>query len=241
MKRDNIFPILLLIARPAAGKSEIIHYLTNLPEEKRTELFHVGELKSIDDFPFLWRWFEEDELLEEMGQQRLYTDPKGYFKSNTLWDLLIKLINLDFLKFTRAKEESTTNTTVLVEFSRGKEHGGYRHALPLLSDDILENLSILYVDVPWEESLRKNRKRFNPDKPDSILEHSLPDEKLERLYRECDFKELVDAPAGKLAIRNFQVPYAIMNNADDITSAMGKALGERLEATLQKLWSLRSE
>ncbi len=241
MSSENIFPILLLIARPAAGKSEIIHYLTNLPEEKRTNQFHVGELKSIDDFPFLWRWFEEDELLEEMGQKRLYTDPKGYFKSKYLWDLLIKLINLDFLKFMRAKEESTTTITVLVEFSRGKEHGGYRHALPLLSDDILENLSILYVDVPWEESLRKNRKRFNPDKPDSILEHSLPDEKLERLYRECDFQEMASAPAGELSIRGFQVPYAIMNNADDVTSAMGTALGERLEATLQKLWSLRSE
>ncbi|BBB48521.1 hypothetical protein [Pelolinea submarina] len=240
MSDENVFPILLLVARPAAGKSEIIHYLTGLPLEKREETFHIGELKSIDDFPFLWRWFEEDELLEKMGQARLYTDQEGYFKSNHLWDLLIKLVNLDFLKFSHANEFSK-EMTVLIEFSRGKEHGGYQHALPLLSDEILENLSILYVNVPWEESLRKNRRRFNPDKPDSILEHSLPDTKLERLYRECDFQELVDAPVGKITIRGFQVPYAILENSDDVTSAMGDALGKRLESTLQKLWSLRSE
>ena len=180
-------------------------------------------------------------MLEEMGQERLFTDPQGYFKANYLWDLLIKLINLDFLKYSRSNEQTDHESTVLLEFSRGKEHGGYHHALPLLSDDILKNLSILYINVPWEESLRKNRKRFNPDKPDSILEHSLPDEKLERLYRECDFQEMASAPAGKLSIRGFQVPYAIMNNEDDVTSAMGAELGERLEATLQKLWSLRSE
>ena len=241
MSNEKVFPILLLIARPAAGKSEVIHYLTNLPQKDRIENFHIGQLKSIDDFPFLWRWFEEDELLEGMGQQRLYTDPDGYFKADYLWDLLIRMINLDYLKINRAKKDLIGDNTVLIEFSRGKEHGGYRHALPLLSDEILKNLSILYINVPWEESLRKNRKRFNPDKPDSILEHSLPDEKLERLYRECDFMELVNAPAGRLSIRDFRVPYVIFDNSDDVTSAMGDALGERLELALQTLWEVQKE
>ena len=53
MNSEKVFPIILLIARPAAGKSEVIHYLTNLPEQERVDNFHVGTLKSIDDFPFL--------------------------------------------------------------------------------------------------------------------------------------------------------------------------------------------
>jgi hypothetical protein len=240
MNSEKVFPIILLIARPAAGKSEVIHYLSNLPKKERADVFHIGSLKSIDDFPFLWRWFEEDELLEKIGRERLFTDPQGYFKDNYLWDLLIKLINLDFMKYSRLNDQAAEDGTVLLEFSRGKEHGGYRHALPLLSDDILKNLSILYINVPWEESLRKNRSRFNPEKPDSILEHSLPDEKLERLYRDCDFQELVDAPAGKVTIRDFQVPYVIFENEDDVTSVMGTALGKRLEPLLQTLWSIRS-
>jgi len=42
---------------------------------------------------------------------------------------------------------------------------------------MLKSAAILYVNVSFSESLRKNRKRFNPNKPDSILEHGLPDEK----------------------------------------------------------------
>ena len=61
------FDILLLIARPAAGKSEIIDYLKKSPLTERLQRFHVGRLEEIDDFPMLWTWFEEDALLERMG------------------------------------------------------------------------------------------------------------------------------------------------------------------------------
>jgi hypothetical protein len=240
MPEKAIIPILLLIARPGAGKSEIIHYLEQLPIEKRAEIYHIGKLRSIDDFPFLWRWFEEDDILEKMGEKRLYTDAEGYFKANYLWDLLIHLINLDHLKLTKSGE-LTPQTTILIEFSRGKEHGGYKHALPLLSDEILEKLAILYVNVSWQESLRKNRKRFNPDKPDSILEHSLPDNKLERLYRDCDFHEIASNPQGWLPVREYQVPYAVFENEDDVTTAMGEDLGHRLKAVLNTLWETARE
>jgi hypothetical protein len=32
------------------------------------------------------------------------------------------------------------------------------------------------------------------------------------------------------------VPYAVFENGDDVTTAQGDALGERLEATLNTLW-----
>ena len=126
----------------------------------------------------------------------------------------------------------------MIEFSRGKEHGGYAHALSLLSDEILENSALIYVDVPWEESLRKNRRRFNPDKPDSILEHSLPDEKLKRLYFECDFKEVAPGSNGFLKIRGFKIPYAIFNNHKDLTTNPGNDFVAELEKTLLTLKNL---
>jgi hypothetical protein len=75
---------------------------------------------------------------------------------------------------------------VLLEFSRGSEHGGYARAFAHLSEAVLPMLSVVYVRVSFEESRRKNRRRFNPDRPYSILEHGLPDSKLERLYRDDD-------------------------------------------------------
>jgi hypothetical protein len=235
----NIFPTLLLMARPAAGKSEIINYLKNLSPAIRKEEFHIGKIKVIDDFPFLWRWFEEDFLLTQMKKKRLFTDKKGYFKFIHQWDLLIELINLEYMKFIRDIENPYEYTTIL-EFSRGKEHGGYKRALPILSDAILEKLSILYLNVSWNESLRKNHKRFNPERPDSILEHGLPDEKLTFMYSECDFSELSQKATDSILIRKYQVPYSIFENEDDVTTAYKPELGLRLKDCIDFLWKKRS-
>jgi len=231
----DIFQILLLTARPAAGKSEIIKFLSDLDPIDRKKNFHLGKLKVIDDFPYLWRWFEEDQLLSDMNQERLFTDKEGYFKFIHQWDLLIHLINLEYEKFIR-DEEKSNEYTVILEFSRGKEHGGYIRAFSVLSDSILEKLSILYLNVSWSESLRKNRKRFNPDKPDSILEHGLPDRKLEHLYSECDFLELAELDNSFISIRDINIPYTIFENEDDVTTNNKPALRKRLEDRLNVFW-----
>lgn len=239
MKEKNTFDLLLLIARPAAGKSEIIDYLKRTPLEERERRFHLGKLDEIDDFPMLWTWFEEDALLEKMGHPRLHTDAEGYFLGQHLWDLLIERIGLEFQKRLRDIPDYAAQYSTLVEFSRGKEHGGYRSAFAHLSDPMLNKMAILYVNVPWEESLRKNRKRFNPDKPDSILEHALPDAKLERLYKEVDWDEITAGDPEHITIRENLVPYVVFDNRDDVTTARGDALGNRLEDRLNKLWMLR--
>jgi hypothetical protein len=231
---EQTFDTLLLIARPAAGKSEVINYLKNTPLPDRIERFHIGEFTEIDDFPMLWAWFEEDALLERMGYPRLHTDSEGYFKEEYLWQLLIERIGLEYQK----RRRDGFDDTVVIEFSRGAEHGGYQEAFAHLTDQILENLAILYIDVPWKESLRKNRARFNPKRPDSILEHGLPDEKLERLYRETDWDALIEDNSETLRINGYEVPYAVFDNTDDVTTAQGSALGKRLESVLGELWDL---
>jgi hypothetical protein len=227
------FKILLLIARPAAGKSEVINYLKNTPLEERVKRFHIGKFAEIDDFPMLWTWFEEDELLQRMGHPRLHSTPDGYFLYDHLWNLLIERISLEYQKLMRDFD----GDTVVLEFSRGAEHGGYKSAFQHLSDEILQNLAIVYIDVPWEESLRKNRQRFNPERPDSILEHGLPDQKLECLYRETDWHELIKENPEFLTIKGFSVPYAVFDNSDDVTTAQNAALGIRLDQVLGDLWT----
>lgn len=238
MTDKNTFDILLLLARPAAGKSEVIHYLENTPLDEREKRFHVGELTEIDDFPMLWTWFEEDALLEKMGYPRLHTDADGYFLGQYLWDLLIERMGLEYIKKQRDVAGFDERYTTLIEFSRGGEHGGYASAFAHLSSEILSRAAVLYIDVSWEESLRKNRKRANPDKPDSILEHSLPDQKLERLYKEIDWQEVSRTDPQFLNIQGFRVPYVVFDNSDDVTTGQGAALGARLEKLLGKLWQL---
>jgi hypothetical protein len=241
MNEKDTFDILLLIARPAAGKSEIIDYLKKTSPEARRKRFHIGNLDEIDDFPMLWTWFEEDALLDNMGHPRLHTDHDGIFLHRYLWDLLIERIGLEYRKRLRDIPAYAETFTTIVEFSRGAEHGGYRSAFAHLSPQMLEKMAVLYLDVTWEESLRKNRKRFNPEKPDSILEHALPDARLERLYKEIDWSEVSRGAPQYLTIQGVLVPYVVFDNADDVTTQRGNALGERLEAALAKLWSLYSK
>jgi hypothetical protein len=232
----RLLELLILIGRPASGKSEIIHYLQRLPQKARDSL-DLGRLEVIDDFPMLWVWFEEDELLEQIGRPRLHSTAEGYFREDHLWDLLIRRLCLEYDKRRRQGPGADRLTTIL-EFSRGSEHGGYRRAFAHLSDEVLRRAAIVYVRVSFEESLRKNRRRYNPEAPHSILEHSLPDAKLERLYRADDWSQLCPDPAGYLELRGFRVPYVVFENEDDLTTGGGEPLGERLRQCVGRLSEL---
>ena len=94
----------------------------------------------------------------------------------------------------------------------------------------------MYVRVSYEESQRKNRRRFNPDRPDSILEHGLSDEKLERLYRLEDWSSFSAADPDFLHVREFRLPYVVFENEDDLTTQGGERLLSRLEAGFGRLW-----
>ena len=241
MSPKNTFDIILLIARPAAGKSEIIDYLRRTPLAERINRFHIGKFDEIDDFPMLWTWFEEDRILTNLGHPRLHTDNDNNFKEKYLWDVLIERISLEYAKTLRDNPDYHADYTTIIEFARGTEHGGFQRAFEHLSPEILKKLAVLYVNVSWDESLRKNRQRFNPDRPDSILEHGLSDEKLETLYRTSDWEEVSAGDEEYLTIQGVRVPYVVFENEDDVTTGRGEALGQRLEETLGRLWGIAAK
>jgi hypothetical protein len=72
--------------------------------------------------------------------------------------------------------------------------------------------------VPFEESLRKNQRRFNPDKPDSILEYGLTDSMMERLYRKDDWSILATHDSGSPGIREHNVRCVVFPDEDDVTT-----------------------
>lgn len=236
----DAFEVLILTGRPASGKSEIIDHLARLDAATRRSRCHLAELDILDDFPLLWTWFEEDHILShKLGRPRLYTDEQSYFLHPDLWNLLIERLDLEYGKRLREPGYHSRFTT-LVEFSRGSEHGGYRAAFDHLPDDLLRRAAVLYVNVSFAESLRKNRRRFNPDKPDSILEHGLEDDKLKRLYGEDDFHEITAGDPGYLAVRGLRVPYFVFENEDDVTTGKPDQLRARLLEALPRLWELQA-
>jgi len=237
---NNTFDIIILNGRPASGKSEVIDYLKKTPLEERIRRFHIGKMDEIDDFPMLWVWFEQDAILEKiLNKPRMQSTKDGLFLHEYQWHLLIERISMEYGKRLRDNPNYHDEYTSLIEFSRGTEHGGYKDAYPHLSDEILKKAAIFYIDVSYDESLRKNRKRFNPEKPDSILEHGLPDWKLERLYKEVDWEEFRGDDPEFVTVKGHKVPYVVLKNEPDITTARDEKLGEALEELFGKLWEIR--
>jgi len=238
---SDIFHKIILLGRPASGKSEVINYVKNSSDEERLKRFHLGKIREIDDFPMLWTWFEEDAILEKkFGKARIHTTPDGYFIEEYLWHLLIERISMDYGKLIRDHSDFHNEGTALIEFSRGTEHGGYKEAFKHLSPEVLKNAALVYINVPFEESLRKNRKRFNPNKPDSILEHGLPDEKLEKMYKEVDFEEVSKNSKTHININGVEIPYVVFENMPSKTDDP-EILGPALDEVFGRLWKLYSK
>ena len=244
MGKDR-FEIIILNGRPAAGKSEVIDFLKKTPLDERLRRFHIGEFEEFDDFPVLWERFEDDDIYERHGKARLISDTTfqyegktlgGYvFKDQFFWNFLIEKLNLFYSKRLRDNPKYHETTTAVFEFARGSQHGGFAEAYTYLSDEVLSRACTTYIKVGWEESLRKNRRRYNPNKPDSILEHALEDKKIEFLYKESDWESFTSKDPDHLSVRGKRVPYAVFENEPEKTLDPAK-LGPHLEEVCARLW-----
>ena len=230
------FQTIILIGRPAAGKSEVIDFLKKTDDQERMERFHVGPFQELDDFPFVWETFEMDSIFEKYGKPRMFTDDQLYFKDAFMWTLFLERINLDFEKKLRSNSRYLQENTEIIEFSRGGETA-FQDAFNTLSDSILSTAGIVYINVSYQESLRKNRRRFKPDQADSILFHSLPDEKMEFYYKTNDFEKICPGKTGIIEIKGHKVPYSVLDNEPEVTDDPEK-LSNALDHVFDGLWEL---
>ncbi|MGD0590724.1 MAG: hypothetical protein ABSA44_08000 [Bacteroidota bacterium] len=231
------FPILILTGRPAAGKSEVIDFLKKCDPTIRLEKYHIANFEELDDFVYVWETFELDDLMTRFGKPRVWSDEKYWFKEQYIWDLYIDRLALDYKKKILKDPMYHEKMTALVEFARGGDDA-IHHALTLFSDEMLNKASLVYVKVPYEESLRKNRRRAKLGQEDSILYHSLPDEKMEYYYKTNDWEKLEAKDPNFIDVKGHKIPYAVFENMPEKTHDP-KLIGEELERVTQKIWSLK--
>ena len=233
LPRADVLPYLVLLGRPAAGKSELIQFLRGLPPDVRAEEYHLGTLSVLDDFPILWEKFTEDDIWEAVGKGRLLSQRAGdnYFVTDDFtWPFLIEKLN----RLIEAEPE-LPGRTVIVEFSRGGERG-YRDAFARLHPRVLERGAILYLQVSLEESWRRNLARYDRARRDGILTHSVPWEEYERTYSTDDWPELARAETGFLKLRGFRVPYVTVVNEPEPKTPQDFA--ERFKPAFSELFRL---
>lgn len=232
------FDHIILNGRPGGGKSELIDFIRNTPVEKRRELFHIGNFVEEDDFVWIWEKFVEDDLWEALGEERIYSVPHQYGyvqkEDNRLLDLVAMKFNVAIQEKYRKQPGFYDDNTVFIEFARGAGDGGFRRVYEMLDDEILKSAAILYINVSYEESIRKNTARYVDEEKGSILAHRLPPESLERFSAEVDWEELSGGKdEGFITIRGIKIPFVSMPNEPELKS--GPELDARYSKALTTL------
>ena len=137
-----------------------------------------------------------------------------------------------------SNKEFYNDSSVFIEFARGsKQDGGYKKALGLLSKELLERAAILYIDVSYEESRRRNQARYEEKLKHSILAHKVPEEDFVRFSSETDWPQLTEEKgSGYLEMNDLKVPFVTMHNEPELLP--GPEIAERYKTALNKLFDL---
>jgi hypothetical protein len=199
---------------------------------------HIGEMKVLDDFVWLWEKFEEDDIWEKIGKKRLHSEKEGHgyiLGDGTLFNFLIEKLNFEVKTKYLNRSDFYGDNTLLIEFSRGGEVP-YKPALGRFDEEILKRAAILYIEVSHEESVRRNEARYQEKLKSSILAHKTPDHDMERFYSNDDWPEITSGKReGCLNIKGIEVPFLTLNNEPEIKDPKG--LADRYSPALQKLYS----
>lgn len=231
---DNI----MLIGRAGAGKSELIDFLKNVPERERLEKYHIGSFSEIDDFPWLFSLFKDEDLWEQLGRPRKYAR-----KENKIYVTLdYEIYNFTTLKLNRTVQEMLSenkdfheNKTLFIEYARGRTDG-FKTSLNLFDVPVLEKTAIFFLDNTFEESMRRNTVRSSSkDSEQTILHHKIPLEVMEKYYTTHDWYDLTKKEShGYIERKNVKIPFVTVWNIPE--SHDFKVLEERYSPALKKLW-----
>ena len=94
---SDTFDIVLLLALPASGKSEVRRFLANVEPERLKTDFHIGANLQLDDFPYVHMMRRADDELAKLGKPRLFFKSGDRpFKDTKDWGTLIHLLNEDY-------------------------------------------------------------------------------------------------------------------------------------------------
>ncbi len=204
------------------------------PRGTNAALPHRG-VRRTRRFRYVWETFEVDDILTRHGRPRLWTNEQYWFKDEFIWNLYLERINLEYRKKLARDPDYHRHRTTLIEFARGGAHG-IEQALGVLHPDILSRARIVYIRVSYEESVRKNQRRARKGEEDSILYHSLPDEKMEFYYRTNDWEALESRDPDVIRVNGLDVPYAVFENEPEKThdpALIGKEL-DRIAARFRR-------
>ncbi len=161
---SDVFDIVLLLALPASGKSEVRNFMAHMDPEVLKRDFHIGQTLQLDDFPYVFIMNRIDAELEKMGKKPYFRQDGGSLGNG----ILIKLLNQDFYALTamdRTRPESYAKT-MFDRFDKACAEVGDPKRMSVLGEDTLDALA-LAVEKDCKAQFDE-RLSFYPD--DDLLE-----------------------------------------------------------------------
>jgi hypothetical protein len=163
---NQVLDVVLLLALPASGKSEVRRYMASLtPEQCRNE-FHMGPTVQLDDYPYVHMMRRVSQELRARGQDGVFFDSDDLpMKESRDWGTLIELLNEDFddlLKRQRPAPASAA-TWLLDRFDEARGKVGAPRALAALAPALRAELV-----AALEPEAKKLLADKNEGVPDSL-------------------------------------------------------------------------
>jgi len=94
---SRLIEMLLLLALPASGKSEVRRYLAHLPPEQCRDDFHLGPTVQLDDYPYVHLMRRVSQELRSRGADGVFFDSDEQPMKQPLdWGTLVELLNEDY-------------------------------------------------------------------------------------------------------------------------------------------------
>jgi len=94
---SRVIDVLLLLALPASGKSEVRRYLSHLSPEQCRDEFHIGPTVQLDDYPYVHMMRRVSQELRARNADGVFFDSDDLpMKEQLDWGTLIELLNEDY-------------------------------------------------------------------------------------------------------------------------------------------------
>ena len=112
---EKALDIVLLLALPASGKSEVRRYLKSVTPAQCRADFHMGETVQLDDFPYVHLMRRIDDELEAVEAPRVFFQAGDRPFQNPLdWGTLIELVNEDYADLVARKVAKPASAAALL-------------------------------------------------------------------------------------------------------------------------------
>ncbi len=161
---DPVLDVVLLLALPASGKSEVRRYLASLTPQQCQDEMHLGPTVQLDDYPYVHMMRRVSQELRQRNHDGVFFDSDDLpMKEGRDWGTLIELLNEDFADLVNKNRPAPASAAawLLDRFDAARRKVGASAALAALPAALRAEL--IAVLEPEAKKLLADKNEGVPD------------------------------------------------------------------------------